>query len=313
MLSNVAWLFGEVVDTNMVVQDGAELDMSLKFRVDGIVYVMSHNFVTTARTKCFGCGKVGHLIKNCPDKLKEAEGIGENDSNIAPSAVEPERLDLRLSGESRAEAEPVEGNESPASRLNTAGLVEISSTVAVQEPLGMRQTDVNNGNGNSVNEEQFTGKKDERQVCGILADIVQPVLRSVCEMDYVDEEAGQNVFKVPQKRKKKYRYHEVKLPLKNDSQLSEDHETESDSDSDSSVALAQSDFSACSYDSDEIKLFLRATKNKRGVNVRDYFPDVKQFVEKTRSLMAEGSFTNKEVYRLKKIVRNLGKVLNDDG
>ncbi len=28
--------------------------------------------------------------------------------------------------------------------------------------------------------------------------------------------------------------------------------------------------------------------------------------------MAEGSFTNKEVYRLKKIVRNLGKVLNDD-
>ncbi len=120
-------------------------------------------------------------------------------------------------------------------------------------------------------------------------------------------------LKCLKKGKTKYRYHEVKLPLKNDSQLSEDHETESDSDSDSSVALAQSDFSACSYDSDEIKLFLRATKNKRGVNVKDYFPDVKQFVEKTRSLMAEGSFTNKEVYRLKKIVRNLGKVLNDDG
>ncbi len=69
------------------------------------------------------------------------------------------------------------------------------------------------------------------------------------------------------------------------------------SDSDSSVALSQSD----SYDVDDIKLFLRATNNKRGVNVRDYFPDVKQFVEKTRSLMAEGSFTNKEVYRLRKL------------
>lgn len=129
----------------------------------------------------------------------------ESGGNIAPSAVVPERLDLRPSGESRAEAEAesesVAGNESPSSRLNTAGLVEISSTVAVQEPSGMRQTAVNNGNGNSVNEEQYTGKKDERQVCGTLADIVQPV-RSVCEMDCVDEEAGQNVFKVPQKRKK---------------------------------------------------------------------------------------------------------------
>ncbi len=76
------------------------------------------------------------------------------------------------------------------------------------------------------------------------------------------------------------------------------------------VSLSQNDISARSYDVDDIKLFLRATNNKRGVNVQDYFPDVKQFVEKTRSLMAEGSFTNKEVYCFKKPVINLGKVLN---
>ncbi len=54
---------------------------------------------------------------------------------------------------------------------------------------------------------------------------------------------------------------------------------------------------------DDIKFFLRATKNKRGVRVDDYFPDIIQFVGKTRGFMSEGLFTNKEVYRLKKIVR----------
>ncbi len=49
-----------------------------------------------------------------------------------------------------------------------------------------------------------------------------------------------------------------------------------------------------------LKLFLRATKNKRGVRINEYFPDIKQFVEKTKCFMMEGSFTNKEFYRLKK-------------
>ncbi len=45
--------------------------------------------------------------------------------------------------------------------------------------------------------------------------------------DCVDVEVGQNLFKVPQKRKKKDKYHEIKSPLRNDSQL-EDHEKESE-------------------------------------------------------------------------------------
>lgn len=85
-----------------------------------------------------------------------------------------------------------------------------------------------------------------------------------------------------------------------------DQETESDGgSSDSSMTLSQGDFSGRDYELDDIKLFLRSTKNKRGVRVQEYFPDVKQFAEKARSLMAESCFTNKEVYRLKKIVRSL--------
>lgn len=121
-----------------------------------------------------------------------------------------------------------------------------------------------------------------------------------------------NLFKVPPQKRKKARPHYANSPSIG-SQCSEDQETDSESEhSDSSVTLSQSDFSARSYDVESIRLFLKSTKNKRGVNVQDFFPDTKQFVEKTRSLMAEGSFTNKEVYCLKKIVRNLDVNVNND-
>lgn len=56
------------------------------------------------------------------------------------------------------------------------------------------------------------------------------------------------------------------------------------------VVLSQSEFSSRDYDVDDIKLFLKSTKNKRGVLVNEYFPDVGQFVEKTKCFMAEGRF-----------------------
>lgn len=46
--------------------------------------------------------------------------------------------------------------------------------------------------------------------------------------------------------------------------------------------------------------------------INEYFPDIKQFVEKTKCFMMEGSFTNKEVYRLKKIVRKLNSELSNE-
>ena len=49
------------------------------------------------------------------------------------------------------------------------------------------------------------------------------------------------------------------------------------------------------------------TKNLRGVQVVDYFPNLKRFVEVTKSSMNEGCFLDKEVYRLKK---NVTKVQN---
>lgn len=119
-------------------------------------------------------------------------------------------------------------------------------------------------------------------------------------------EAEQSQFKVPTKRKKAgdFQTNKAKKADVEDVYCDDGMESGGES-SDSSVSLSQSDFSTRNYEVDDIKLFLRATKNKRGVRVTEFFPDAKQFVDKTRLFMSESLFTNKEIYRLKKIVRTL--------
>lgn len=69
--------------------------------------------------------------------------------------------------------------------------------------------------------------------------------------------------------------------------------------------FSQLDYQFTGYDVQNIKHFLRITKNRRNVKVENYFPDIRLLVERSRFLMSEGCFTDKEVYRLKKIVRKL--------
>ncbi len=56
---------------------------------------------------------------------------------------------------------------------------------------------------------------------------------------------------------------------------------------------------------EDIKYFLKVTKNARKVRVEEYFPDVLQFIEKAKTFRNDGGFTNQEVYRLKKILAKL--------
>jgi len=73
-------------------------------------------FVTTAKSKCFGCGKSGHLIRNCPDKLKENEVNNENNVDVVPGTSEtPEAvlLNCEAPGVSRAEPESVVTGKDP--------------------------------------------------------------------------------------------------------------------------------------------------------------------------------------------------------
>lgn len=115
-------------------------------------------------------------------------------------------------------------------------------------------------------------------------------------------------FKTPQKRRLKQR-HDVGKQAKrmDDCDLSQtDTESESDfSECNVSCSLPQSGFSSRSYSVEDIKAFLKVTKNARKVRVEEYFPNVLQFIEKAKAFRSDGGFTNQEVYRLKKILAKL--------
>ena len=62
---------------------------------------------------------------------------------------------------------------------------------------------------------------------------------------------------------------------------------------------------------EDIRAFLEKTKNRRNVRIDDFFPDIEQFCEKTRSFLGEGCFTEQEGYRLKKMLTKLNVALNN--
>ncbi|KAL7853154.1 hypothetical protein SRHO_G00189390 [Serrasalmus rhombeus] len=65
----------------MVLKDGEDLDLVLKFSVDGFEYAVYISSETAM--KCFWCGQVGHLVRTCPVK--------EDGNADAPVRAEPEQ------------------------------------------------------------------------------------------------------------------------------------------------------------------------------------------------------------------------------
>lgn len=112
---------------------------------------------------------------------------------------------------------------------------------------------------------------------------------------------------MPLKRQLKQQ-HTGKQTKKSDNGDVSQSETESESDFSEcsfSCSLPQSVFSGWTYSVEDIKSFLKVTKNARKVRVEEYFLDVLQFIEKAKIFRNDGGFTNQEVYRLKKILAKL--------
>lgn len=274
--------------TYMILNNGNELDLNLKFRIDDFDYTI---FVSTDTMRCFGCGKTGHQIRACPD----------NSANVSKP------------GSSGAQHKAVNSGNADESNPTDVGLDEGSAVEmkekTVTEEHGVEQVEPDKHESVNENSEKLKSVSASQTL-----DVDSASENTNTKNGGLLMEVDQSIFKTPLKRKKKKECTANKQARKLREQTSEnDQGTESECDSSDSSAsfCSQTDWPCHNCSTEKNKTFLKVTKNLRGVQIVDYFPNLKRFVEVTKSSMTEGRFLDKEVYRLKKIVTKVQNQLNN--
>ena len=283
----------------MVLKDNKdELDLTLNVKADNFNYVV---YATTNFMRCFGCGLTGHLIRACPDKRGNSDDASGQSENVG-----------RPSGDA-GEKQAAETGEPCAGETAT-----ISPTVGETDDADVPQEQEKN-TSDSLNEmassEGSVVDNAERESADVLQDnnvtlTDNSEVQTAMDVNLMEMDA--RIFKLPpEKRKRSHVNKSAKKKLVDLS--SSDAESESDfSDCSITCSLHQSVYTNRTYSSDDVKTFLKETKHVRNVRIDDYFPDVEQFISKTRSFMHEGCFTEQEVYRLKKMLTKLKVLLSSN-
>lgn len=273
-----------------------DLDLNFKFKVDDFDYTV---FVTTNTMRCFGCGKSGHLIRGCPESIahhsEQNDGVKDNTAQNEDGEVASTSNALTSNGPTLVS--PDENVESDQTRQT----VEVDERNAKISDI-VESVDCNRNDGGEVLE--------TTQTC---FNHISELQESVIQNDNMLMDMDQVVFKTPLKRKKNDKGVVLKQARKNQEENRVDNESSESECSDSNVSVcSQSSWSCFEYGVDEIKKFLKVTKNMRGVKIDEYFPDLKRLLENIRCSMNEGRFSDKEVYRLKKIVTKIQLQLTND-
>lgn len=265
----------------IILKDKGELELSLNVKVDDFNYMI---YATTNNMKCFGCGQLGHLARNCPDKAKtdnanSKEGAPREQSHETPNTGNDEAPGEGGSGEGEGagDVNGEAGMPPPTETPEDGGSVAHSPDLEM--PAAAAQGNI---------------------------DLMDQIINDVIG-DPTTPMETETVFKIPTK-KRAHPGSKEKPKKKNTSPPAEyDAESESDYASDCSVtcSLPKSGYSQQSYNLEDIKAFLSKTKHARNVMIDHFFPDVEQFIDKTTQFMSEGGFEDREIWRLKKILGKL--------
>lgn len=242
-----------------------ELNITFKFRVDSFDYLI---FATTESMKCFGCGKVGHLVRACPErnalKVTDVESGSNEGQSVEKESEVGEVSDLSVD------------KEDLGSRVK-------SSEKQIQKNDEIMDIVFDEMEGEILKEDEEVFK-------------VPAVKRksNLCEMETTSKKKAQDETVIKSSEE-----------VSNASDVS-GSESERDCSEVEVEENMIKDYSG--YSLERMKQFLQRTKGMRNVEVIDFFPDLSLFIDSAKILMkqkGETRLSNPEVYRLKKIVQKV--------
>lgn len=286
----------------MILNNGVDgLNVAFKFRVDGSDYVV---FASSDTMRCYECGMEGHLKRNCTAQAgdKNASGVEVAQENTAPAGVNEQQPADNANVS-------IENENTNGAGMEQADHVNVEATVQGQSVDNVndgdstgeeRGMDHDAASGDVVSTEENDGKV--LKTCNV-AEAAGSILNE--EDMNVDFENDETLFKTPvikRKRSSKLRKANEERTEQQDSRNDDfDCSTQEDSDGE---AVSPTKWRNV-YTFERVRLFLQKTKNMKNVQVVDYFPDQREFVDSVVSLMRskdDKQFTAQEVYRLKKFV-----------
>lgn len=321
-----------------------EIDMTLNVKTGGFNYAI---FVTSKSMKCFGCGQVGHLLRACPQKQpgpKSANQLTESSASVptqdsgtkggndvqTPQGVNDSGVDGRDNNQGPSES--TEGNplidtvfqdhsQNSLSGDDSLNLQNSDNSQNLQGTINVENTQSNDDPQNTQDtvDSENTQSSDYSQIAQSSAASIPDMVseRTFGKTDDEDPlmDIDETLFKKPGKRRRDSSSSNKAAKKAERTGVNEIDAAGSESDysSDCSVtySVPQSGYSNQTYTVDDIKSFLQKTKHKHKVRIEVFFPDIEQFIEKTKLYKKQGLFADTEWFRLSKFLTKLN-VDNDD-